>query len=214
MLDKKRKFIRSVNLPKGSDPKALAESLTDAFAVASISGSHGEFEVQFVSPEELVVVVEATRARFFVEPLPISDDDDDDDDDEREDPHEVAEEISLHFQRHTGQLKDEDDDDNEDRAPDDDSDDVARRMIQRLLDEGLIEIVNSRSRPSVEAYLAHKIAHGQTGESLGDNLADVKGVAELYASNEQLAEILAACRKKRGAITAEQRPTKTRTSKK
>lgn len=212
--NKKRKLIRSMKLPAGTDAKALAESLTDEFAVAAISGSGGEFEVSFVSPEELVVVVGATQAKFFVEPLPLNAQADEEDEDERDDPDDVAEEISFHFERRTGLAKDEDDDDDDEKAPDDDSDDVARRMIQRLLDEGLLEIVNSRSRAGVEGYLAHKIAHGQTGESLGDNLADVKGVAELYASNEQLAQILADCRKKPGSGTKTQGSAKPKTKKK
>lgn len=196
-----------MKLPAGTDARALAESLTDEFAVAAISGSNGEFEVAFVSPEELVVVVGATQAKFFLEPLPLNAQGDDEDDDERDDPHDIAEEIGFHFERRTGQVKDDDDDDDDnEKAPDDDGDAIARKMIQRLLDEGLLEIVNARSRASVEQYLAHKIAHGQTGESLGDNLAEVNGVAELYASNEQLAQILADCRKKPGATTKSREP--------
>lgn len=212
---KKRKLIRSMKLPAGTDPRALAESLTEEFAVAAISGSSGEFEVSFVSPEDLVVVVGATQAKFFLEPLPLSALGDDEDEDERDDPHDIAQVISFHFERRTGQVKDDDDDDDDnEKAPDDDGDAIARKMIQRLLDEGLLEIVNARSRASVEQYLAHKIAHGQTGETLGDNLAEVKGVAELYASNEQLAEILADCRKKPGAATKPKRSAKPKTTKK
>ena len=202
---KRRKLIRTLDLPARSDARALAESLTDDFAVASIVGSNGEFEIQFVSPADLVAVISSSQARFFIEPLVnADDDDDDDDDDEPDDPNDVAEGISLHLARRVGILRDDDDEDDETgAAPDDDNDEVARRVVERLLNEGLLELVTPRSRAGVEGHLAHIIAHGRVDGTLCDDLTEVKGVAELYASDEQLDEILAACRKKRVTKTSE-----------
>lgn len=190
---KRRKLIQMLDLPARSDARALAESLTDDFNVASIVGSNGEFEIQFVSPADLVVVISSSQARFFIEPL-VNADADEEEDEEPDDPHDVAEEISVHLARRVGTLRD---DDETGAAPDDDdNDEVARRVVERLLREGLLELVTPRSRTSVEEHLAHIIAHERVDGTLCDDLADVKGVAELYTSDEQLYEILAACRKK------------------
>lgn len=197
---KRRSLLRTLDLPKGANPRALAESLTDDFNVASISGSNGEYEVQMVSPDELVVVINATRARFFIEPRDADEDEefDDEDDVEEDDPHDVAEDMCFFLSRRLGLVKDEDEGSEEDAGPpDDDSDELARRVVARLLDEGLLELVTPRSRPSVESHLAHCLAQGKNADKLCDELAEVKGVAELYTSNEQFAEILAGCRKKR-----------------
>lgn len=207
MLMERRKLIQTLEFPKNSDARALAEGLMDDFNVASISGSKGEHEVQFVSPAELVVVISPSKARFFYEPLLDVDEVDDEhgddlDDDDDDDPYGVADEISDHLARRVGLEPDDEDDDSDDATSDDNSDLIAREVITRLLDEGLLELVTPRSRPGVEGFLAHRIAQGRTGETLGDALADAKGVAELYASNEQLAEILAACRPKRTAASA------------
>lgn len=195
-----RKLIKIHKLPPGSNPAALAESLTDDFNIASITGRAGEVEIELVHPPELVVVIDAARARFFV--VPVLEDDDDDDKDEEDDPHAIAEEMAFFLARKTGQMLDDEDDEEDAKTPEDDSDDVARRVVKRLLEEGLLELVTPRSQTSVEEYLAHQIAQGKTGDSLCDDLTEVKGVAELYASNEQLAEILAECSRKRVVRTA------------
>lgn len=203
-MKKRRKLIRTLELPPGSNARSLAESLTDDFNIASISGSNGEFEIQCVSPADLVVVIDASRARFFVEPNIGGDDDADE---EPDDPHDVAEAMSFHLQRRVGKGPRDEDEVAEDATPDDDSDEVARRVVERLLKEELLELVTPRSRASVEGHLAHIIAHGRVDGTLCDDLAEVKGVAELYASDEQLYEIIAACRKKRAApMTAPNKP--------
>lgn len=197
---KRRSLLRTLELPKGANPRDLAESLTDDFNVASITGSNGEYEVEMVSPDELVVVINASRARFYIEPRDDEDDEDDEDfdDEDEDDPHDVAEDMSFFLSRRLGLVRDEEDEPDESAGtPDDDSDELARRVVARLLDEGLLELVTPRSRPSVENHLAHCLAQGKNAEKLCDELAEVKGVAELYTSNEQFAEILASCRKKR-----------------
>ncbi|MDI1436854.1 hypothetical protein QHF89_45535 [Polyangium sorediatum] len=60
-------MIRSLDPPRDADARALAESLGNHFAIASISGSGGEHEVQFVNPPELVAVIGPSHARFFVQ---------------------------------------------------------------------------------------------------------------------------------------------------
>jgi hypothetical protein len=199
---KRRSLLRTLELPKGANPRALAESLRDDFNVATITGSNGEYEVEMLSPDELVVVINASRARFFIEPRDDEDEDDEDDEDfddeEEDDPHDVAEDMSFYLSKRLGLVRDEGDDPDENAGtPDDDSDELARRIVARLLDEGLLELVTPRSRPTVESHLAHCLAQGKNAEKLCDELAEVKGVAELYTSNEQFAEILASCRKKR-----------------
>jgi hypothetical protein len=92
---KRHTLILSLDLPQGSNARALAESLTTDFDVASITGSGGEQQVRLVSPAELLVVIGSSQAQFFRTPI-VDKDDDDDDDDEAEDPDDVAEEISIH----------------------------------------------------------------------------------------------------------------------
>lgn len=200
---KRRSLLRTLELPKGANPRDLAECLTDDFNVASISGSNGEYEVQMVSPDELVVVINASRVRFFIEPRDDDDEDEGDDeefDEDEDDPHDIAEDMSFFLSRRLGLIKDEDDEPDESAGtPDDDSDELARRIVARLLEEDLLELVTPRSRPSVESHLAHCLAQGKNAEKLCDELAEVKGVAELYASNEQFADILAASRSKKRA---------------
>jgi hypothetical protein len=107
-----------------------------------------------------------------------------------------------------GILQNDDDDNN--NATDDDSDLVAQRVIERLLNEGLLELVTPRSRPAIEEFLAHHLAHKRVSETLCDDLADAKGVAELYTSDEQLYEIIAACRSKRAVTPSVARDSKPR----
>lgn len=200
---KRRTLIHTLTLPAGSNARALAESLTRDFSVASISGSNGEHEVQLISPDELVVVISPSRACFFLEPrIEVDDDDDEHEDENEDDPHGVAEEISDYLAREAGVVQDDDDDDDyndNDAAPDDESDKIAQQVVGRLLEEGLLELVTPRSRAGVEGYLAHRIAHGRVKRGLADALADAKGVAEVYASDEQIAAILASCQRTRTA---------------
>jgi len=76
---KRRSLLRTLDLPKGANPRALAESLTNDFNVAAISGSNGEYEVSMVSPDELVVVINSSKARVFIDPRDSDEDDQDDD---------------------------------------------------------------------------------------------------------------------------------------
>jgi len=208
---KRHTLIRTLDLPQGSNARALAESLTTDFNVASITGSGGEHEVQLVSPAELVVVISASRAQFFRAPIVVDDDDDDfDDEEEPDDPNDIAEEISFFLARRVGLVQDDEDADEDNDATQDDSDIVAQRVIERLLNEGLLELVTPRSRPGIEEFLAHRLANKRVSETLCDDLADAKGVAELYTSDEQLYEIIAACRSKRTVTPSVARDSKPR----
>lgn len=198
-----RSLIRTLKLPRGSDARALADEVAEHFHVASISGSGGEHEIQLVSPAALVVVIDKASARFFVQDLELDAEDDDDDD---EDPDGTAQEISDHLARFVGLAPGADDEDGEDEKPPlDNADKLAEKVVALLLERGLLEITTPRSRPKVEARLAHCIDRGVSGGAMCDALTEVPGVAELYTTDEEIEALVAECR---GKGTSTQQPAK------
>jgi len=194
-----RRLIETMKLPAAPkpDPAVLAEALAEEFAVASIAGGHGEQELRFVTPGSLVVVVSATEVRFFAEPEAIAADAEDDGDEEGEEdeeqtPDDAADEISAYLAGFLGlSLDGEEEADADEAVPDDAADRHAARLVEELLARGLLELVTPRSRAQVEGRLAHLLAHGVRGAgSLAEAIADCSGVAELYADDAQMAEVL------------------------
>ncbi|MDI1446009.1 hypothetical protein [Polyangium sp. 6x1] len=190
----RRSLIHSLDLPRGSDARALAESLVGPFAVASISGSDGAYEVQFVNPSSLVAVIGPSHARFFVQEVEMDAADEDEEaaegeGDEEDEPHDIAEAVSHHLARSVGLTND--DEDTEDTPPADESDRLARHVIAQLLEGGLLELTSPRSRAHVEARLAYCFERGMRGSALIETLTEVPGVAEIYASDEELSALIA-----------------------
>lgn len=207
----RRSLIHTLKLPKGTDARALADEVATRFHVASISGSDGEHEIQLVSPASLVVRISPKSARFFEQPLELDDEDQGDDDDD-DDAEGTAQEISDHLARFVGLLPEDEDEEGEDgeRAADD-ADELAEKVIARLLETGLLEITTPRSRPKVEARLAHCLDRGVSGAAMCDALTDVPGVAELYVTDEEILAIVAECRSpKASARRAAKRPARAR----
>ena len=199
-MTQSRSLIRTMSFPDAADPRALAERIADAHRVSSIVGSAGEVEVRFVDPDSLVVVIGRGGARFFEEPLDIEEDDDPEHEPlEPEDPAGTAESVAALLARALG-LPDPEGGEGEDAGeddgpPPDESDQQARRVVAALLDRGLIELASPRSRASVEAHVAHVLARfGPDPQRLSEEIIEHKGVADLYADDEELAAILRAAR--------------------
>lgn len=201
----KRTPISSLDLPPGSDARALAESLVGAFGVTSISGSGGEHEVRFANPAELVAVIGPSRASFFLQEEDAREGDDDaepaeDHDPEEEDPYDFAEAVSDHLAARLGLLADEDEegDAEDEEPPDDDHDRVAREVVAALLERGLMELSTPRSRSMVEGRVARCLSRGKVdGEAICAELTKVDAVSEIYASDEELSQIVRASRRPR-----------------
>ncbi|MDC0674717.1 hypothetical protein [Nannocystis radixulma] len=199
-----RRWFHTMKLPDSPvpDPSVLAEAVADEFAVASIVGGHGEQELRFVTPGTLVVVISATEVQFFDQPDPIEEDEDDaaSAEDEEQTPEDAAEEIEGFLAGFLGLSEDEEDDEDEEDEEDEEDDEagdeeerVARRVVDALLERGLLELTTPRSRAQVEGRLAHLLAYGERGAGqLAEAIAGCSGVAEFYADDGQLAEVLAA----------------------
>lgn len=179
------------------NPVMLAESVSEAFPVASIAGGRGEQELRFVSPATLVVVISATSVECHEEPLPPPEDEAfaEDEDEEEEDPRAMAEDILAHVSTLLG-LDEEEEASPDEPTPDDAADRRAAAIVAALLQEGLLELVTPRSRPQVEGRLAHLLAHGMhDAGALAESIADCSGVAEFYADDAQMAAVLAKARR-------------------
>lgn len=190
-----RTLIRTMSFPDAADPKALADRIADTLRVSSIVGSGGEVEVRFVEPDDLVVVIGPNGARFYDEPVLLEEEvDPDHAPPEPEDPDSAAESVAALIARVLG-LRDpagvEGEDAEDEGPPPDESDRHAKRVVAALLDRGLIELVSPRSRASVEAHVAHVLAHhGADPQRLSEEIIEHRAVADLYADDEALAAIL------------------------
>ncbi|WAS91995.1 hypothetical protein [Nannocystis punicea] len=203
-----RRLLESMEIPADLrvNPVMVAESVSEAFPVASIVGGRDDQELRFVSPAELVVVISATAVHCYEEPLPVEEveedeygeviEDDEEDEVEEDDPRDTAEDILAHVSALLGLEVEEDEDEIEDEAkPDDAADRRAAAIVAALLDAGLLELVTPRSRPQVEGRLAHLLAHGvHHPGALAESIADCSGVAEFYADDGQMAAVLAKAR--------------------
>ncbi|PCC72858.1 hypothetical protein SAMN02745121_01975 [Nannocystis exedens] len=177
----------------------LAESVSEAFPVASIVGGRGDQELRFVAPATLVVVISATAVHCYEEPLPPEEDEegyeDDGEDADEDDPMDTAEDILAHVSVLLG-LDEEEEEGPDEPTPDDAADRRAAAIVALLLQDGLLELVTPRSRPQVEGRLAHLLAHGMhDAGALAESIADCSGVAEFYADDAQMAAVLAKVRR-------------------
>lgn len=192
----RRTLIDSFELPGGADARALAEGLTGEFGVASISGSGGEYEVQLVSPASLVIVLGPRAARFFMQDVEDAAPEagDVDEEEEEEDPHDAAEAVRHHLELRLGLWTGEDEEGDDEKPPDDDCDRLARDVVARLLERGLLELVTPRSRESAEGRLANSLSRGAPAGVLAEHLSEVRGVAEVFATDEEMEAVVAECR--------------------
>lgn len=196
-----RRLIDRMTLPPEAqaDPAVLAESVADAFPVASIVGGRGEQELRFVAPATLVVLISATEVQFFDEPLPPPEDEEaaGEEHAEAEDgdaPEDAVEAIVGHLEVLLGMATEEDEGGEGETIPDDEADRRAAVIVGALLERGLLELTTPRSRAQVEGRLAHLLAHGRRDPGfLAEQIADCSGVAEFYADDAQMAAVLASC---------------------
>lgn len=195
-----RRLLESMAIPAELQvsPVMLAESVSEAFPVASIVGGRGEQELRFVSPATLLVLISATAVECYDEPLPPPEEGEDEDfaeDEEDDDPRSIAEDILGHVATLLG-LDEENEEAPGEPTPDDAADRRAAAIVAALLQDGLLELVTPRSRPQVEGRLAHLLAHGMhDAGALAESIADCRGVAEFYADDAQMAAVLAKVRR-------------------
>ena len=173
-----RRLLRSLAFPSPTDPRALAERVGAEFRAYAIVGTSIDYEVTFVEPASLILVISRDQARIFVDGR------------HDEEIDETAEDIEHFIAVALGMVVDDDGPDDEPAR--DPSDQRAAAFVEALLADGLLELVTPRSRAQVEGKVAHLLAHGKASPAeLGAALTDSRGVSELYADDAQLAAVLA-----------------------
>lgn len=174
------------------DRPTLASALADRFG-ATIVGSDGGYELQCGEPSNLIVVIWSTHVELFEDVersmarLETEEDDPAHSVPDEESAESGAERVIHAIEEILGLYVDDVADDADEP---DDADRRAKRMLDRLIETGAIELVTPRSRAGVEGKLAHLIARGANALAVHEALMSHEGVAEIYVDEHQLAPLL------------------------
>lgn len=166
-----------------ANARVLANMLAKHFA-ASITGTHREQTLHLNEPASLQVILRRTGATFVWSTAKST---------EADAVVDAIDAIEAVLKQSLG-LTSEEEAAAEDNAPLDATGDIAKAIVRCLTELGWVTFATKRSAPQLEKKLAETLREGcESVEEIAECIMECSGVAELHASDEDLAEILGVC---------------------
>lgn len=167
-----------------ANARVLVNLLAEHFAAASITGTHREQILRLKEPASLIVVLRRSGAAFQLTTDAAA---------ETDEILDTIDAIELVLKRALG-LEPEEEAPSECDAPADPSGEISKSIVRCLVELNLVSFATPRSQPQLEKKLADTLREQcESIEEIADCIMECSGVAELHASDEDLAEILLVC---------------------
>ena len=167
-----------------ANARVLVNLLAEHFAATSITGTHREQTLHLKEPASLIVVLRRTGVSFLLR---------EDSTNETDEVIDTIDAIEAVLKGALG-LAVEEEEPLEDNAPPDHSDEISKAIVRCLMELKLVTFATPRSQPQLEKKLAEALRQRcESIEEIADCIMDCSGVAELHASDEDLAEIVNVC---------------------
>lgn len=163
-----------------ANARVLANLLAKHFG-ASITGTHREQTLHLKEPASLQVILRRTGATFVWSTAAST---------ETDAVVDTIDAIEALLNQALGLTPEDAPED----APLDPTLDIAKAMVRCLTELELVTFATKRSLPQLEKKLAEALREGCTSmEEIAECIMECSGVAELHASDDDLAEILGVC---------------------